>query len=151
MSATHEEWMNHAIGLAQRAESLGEVPVGAIVVKDGVCIGEGWNRPIAANDPSAHAEIVALRAAGQTVGNYRLVGTSLYVTLEPCIMCIGAIVQARVDRLFFGASDLKRGAVCSALELSTLDFFNHCLAWESGILKDDCSEILKKFFKEKRN
>ena len=150
MTENDQRWMNHAIALAMRAESLGEVPVGAVVVKSGVCIGEGWNRPIEASDPTAHAEIVALRAAGQVVGNYRLVGTSLYVTLEPCMMCVGAIVHARVDSVIFGATDLRRGAVCSALEISTLDFFNHDVAWKGGILEYECSELITKFFRAKR-
>lgn len=150
MTEDDQRWMSYAIALAMRAESLGEVPVGAVVVKSSVCIGEGWNRPIEASDPTAHAEIVALRAAGQAVGNYRLPGTSLYVTLEPCIMCVGAIVHARVDRVFFGATDVKRGAVCSALEASTFDFFNHDVAWKGGILEHECSELIRNFFQAKR-
>jgi len=150
MSAIDQEWMRHALALAMRAEALGEVPVGAIVVKENVCIGEGWNRPIAASDPTAHAEIVALREAGQILGNYRLTGTSLYVTLEPCMMCIGAMVHARVQRLVFGASDFKRGAVCSAMDLSAMDFVNHRLEWDGGVLADDCAILLQNFFSRKR-
>ncbi len=150
MSGADEKWMSHALALAKRAEAQGEVPVGAVVVKENVCIGEGWNRPIATSDPTAHAEIVALRAAGQILGNYRLTGTSLYVTLEPCIMCIGAMVHARVQRLVFGASDPKRGAVCSAMDLSAMDFVNHRLIWDGGVLADDCSIMLKNFFSQRR-
>ena len=145
-----QKWMRHALALAMRAESMGEVPVGAVIVKQDVCIGEGWNRPIAASDPTAHAEIVALRAAGQILGNYRLTGTSLYVTLEPCMMCIGAMVHARVQRLVFGANDPKRGAVCSAMDLSAMDFVNHRLEWEGGVLADECAILLKNFFSQRR-
>ncbi len=145
-----QKWMRHALALAIRAESMGEVPVGAVIVKQEVCIGEGWNRPIAASDPTAHAEIVALRAAGQILGNYRLTGTSLYVTLEPCMMCIGAMVHARVQRLVFGANDPKRGAVCSAMDLSAMDFVNHRLEWEGGVLADECAILLKNFFSQRR-
>lgn len=142
--------MRHALALAMRAEAMGEVPVGAVVVKQEVCIGEGWNRPIAASDPTAHAEIVALRAAGKVLGNYRLTGASMYVTLEPCMMCIGAVVHARMQRLVFGACDPKRGAVCSAMDLSTMDSVNHRLDWDGGVLTDECSMLLKNFFFQRR-
>lgn len=145
-----EAWMRYAIRLAQRAEQHGEVPVGAILVKDDRCIAEGWNASIGQHDPSAHAEIVALRAAGKAVGNYRLVNTTLYVTLEPCVMCIGAISQARIHRLVFGATDPKRGAVCSALALADTAFLNHRIIWQGGVLTDDCAALLKDFFRSRR-
>ncbi len=145
-----ETWMRHALRLAQRAEMLGEVPVGAVLVKDDHCLAEGWNSPIASNDPSAHAEINALREAGLRIGNYRLIDTTLYVTLEPCVMCMGAIAHARVKRLVFGAYDPKRGAVCNALNLAEADFLNHKIAWQGGVLEAECSAILRTFFKLKR-
>jgi tRNA(adenine34) deaminase len=145
-----EHWMRHALRLAQRAEVLGEVPVGAVLVRNDRCLAEGWNSPIADNDPSAHAEINVLREAGKQIGNYRLLDTTLYVTLEPCIMCVGAIVHARVKRLVFGAVDPKRGAVCSAFSLSDAGFLNHKLMWDGGILEAECSEILRDFFKARR-
>jgi len=117
--------MRHAVRLAHLAESEGEVPVGAVLVKDETVIGEGWNRPIVDNDPTAHAEIMAIRQAGKRVSNYRLLDTTLYVTLEPCLMCVGAIVHARIGRVVFGAKDPKRGAIVSALQLSDLQFLNH--------------------------
>lgn len=142
--------MRHALRLAHRAEAQGEVPVGAVLVKDDRCLAEGWNSPIASHDPTAHAEINALRDAGKNLGNYRLVGTTLYVTLEPCVMCMGAIVNARVKRLVFGAFDPKRGAVCHALKLTDAEFLNHTVSWHGGVLQEDCSELLKVFFKRKR-
>jgi tRNA(adenine34) deaminase len=145
-----EAWMRHAIRLAQRAESLGEVPVGAVLVKDNQCLTEGWNSPIASFDATAHAEINALREAGKRIANYRLVDTTLYVTLEPCVMCMGAIAHARVERLVFGAYDPKRGAVCNALSLADADFLNHTVSWQGGVLEADCSELLKDFFRVRR-
>lgn len=142
--------MRYALRLAQRAESLGEVPVGAVIVKDGRCISEGWNSPIALNDPTAHAEIMALRQAGMVLENYRLVDTTLYVTLEPCVMCMGAISHARVRRLVFGASDPKRGAVCHVLNLTDAPFLNHRVSWMGGVLEADCSELLRDFFRARR-
>ncbi|MGR8941979.1 MAG: tRNA adenosine(34) deaminase TadA [Gammaproteobacteria bacterium] len=143
-------WMRHALRLAERAERLGEVPIGAVVVKADRCIGEGWNRPIESCDPTAHAEIVALREAGRSVGNYRLIDATLYVTLEPCVMCMGAISHARIKRLVFGAFDPKRGAVCHALKLSDASFLNHRVAWQGGVLEAECSALLKNFFKARR-
>jgi tRNA(adenine34) deaminase len=145
-----EQWMRHALRLAQRAEMRGEVPVGALLVKDGQCIGEGWNEPIATNDPTAHAEIVALREAGRQIGNYRLIDATLYVTLEPCVMCMGAIMHARVKRLVFGAYDPKRGMVCSVMNLTEAAFLNHRLEWRGGVLENDCSELLLEFFRQRR-
>ena len=142
--------MRYAFRLAQIAEQQGEVPVGAIVVKDDQCIAEGWNSSIALHDPTAHAEMVALRKAGLALENYRLSGATLYVTLEPCVMCMGAISHARVDRLVFGAFDSKRGAVCHALSLSDASFLNHRINWVGGILEIDCSELLRDFFRARR-
>jgi tRNA(adenine34) deaminase len=145
-----EGWMRHAIRLAERAEALGEVPIGALIVKDDKCIAEGWNSPIATHDPTAHAEMMALREAGRALANYRLVDATLYVTLEPCVMCMGAISHARIRRLVFGAFDPKRGAVCHALSLSDASFLNHHVSWAGGVLEADCSEMLKGFFKARR-
>lgn len=145
-----EAWMRHALRLAQRAEMLGEVPIGAVLVKHNQCLAEGWNSPIASHDATAHAEINALREAGTQIGNYRLVDTTLYVTLEPCVMCTGAISHARVKRLVFGAFDPKRGAVCNALNLADAEFLNHSINWQGGVLEAECSELLKAFFKVRR-
>ena len=142
--------MRYAIRLAQRAEQQGEVPVGAIVVKDNRCIAEGWNIPITSHDPTAHAEVVALRGAGVHVANYRLTDATLYVTLEPCVMCIGAMSHARIKRLVFGAYDPKRGAVCNALSLTDASFLNHRISWDGGVLEAECSEMLRDFFKARR-
>lgn len=145
-----EAWMRYALRLAGRADLLGEVPIGAVLVKNNQCLAEGWNSPIANHDATAHAEINALREAGKRIANYRLVGTTLYVTLEPCVMCMGAIVHARIKRLVFGAYDPKRGAVCNALSLADADFLNHSVSWQGGVLEAECSELLKDFFKGRR-
>lgn len=142
--------MRHALRLAQRAEQQGEVPVGAVLIHQEQCIAEGWNQPIQTHDPSAHAEIVALRRGGAALGNYRLIDTTLYVTLEPCVMCMGALAHARVKRLVFGAFDPKRGAVCHALQLSEASFLNHRLEWTGGVLAESCSALLIDFFKARR-
>lgn len=142
--------MRHAIRLAQRAQQQGEVPVGAIVVQDNRCIAEGWNIPITSHDPTAHAEVVAMRGAGVHVANYRLTEATLYVTLEPCVMCIGAMSHARIKRLVFGAYDPKRGAVCNALSLTDASFLNHKISWDGGVLETECSEMLRAFFKARR-
>ncbi|MEY3808744.1 MAG: hypothetical protein RI893_1720 [Pseudomonadota bacterium] len=148
--STDEAWMRHAIRLAQRAEQQGEVPVGAIVVQDNRCMAEGWNIPITSHDPTAHAEVVALRAAGVVMENYRLTEATLYVTLEPCVMCLGAMSHARIKRLVFGAYDVKRGAVCNALSLTDASFLNHKISWDGGVLETQCSDILRDFFKARR-
>lgn len=145
-----EAWMRHAVRLAQRAEQQGEVPIGAVIVKDKNCIAEGWNSPIVQHDPTAHAEIMAIRKAGAVLVNYRLPDTTLYVTLEPCVMCMGAINQARIMRLVFGAFDPQRGAVCHALNLADADFLNHRVAWDGGVLEAECSELLRDFFRARR-
>ena len=142
--------MQRALELAQRAEQEGEVPVGAVLVKDNEIIGEGWNRPISGHDPTAHAEIQTLRDAGQHLGNYRLVDTTLYVTLEPCIMCIGAIMHARVKRLVFAASDPRAGAIHSAYSIPDDGKLNHSLEVASGVLAEDCSSLLRNFFRARR-
>lgn len=145
-----EAWMWYAFRLAQRAEQQGEVPVGAIVVKEERCIAEGWNASIATHDPTAHAEMVALRQAGRALENYRLCDATLYVTLEPCVMCMGAISHARIKRLVFGAFDPKRGAVCNALSLTNARFLNHRISWIGGVLELECSELLRDFFRARR-
>ncbi len=150
ISPDDEAWMRYAIRLAQRAEQLGEVPVGAVVVKDDRCIAEGWNASIASHDPTAHAEITALRKAGLALENYRLCDATLYVTLEPCVMCMGAISHARIKRLVFGAFDPKRGAVCNALSLTDARFLNHRVSWDGGVLETQCSELLKDFSRARR-
>jgi tRNA(adenine34) deaminase len=147
---TDHHWMHHALRLAERARDAGEVPVGAVVVKDGQLIAEGWNRPIVDHDPSAHAEMVALRAAAGAVGNYRILDTTLYVTLEPCVMCAGAIVHARVSRLVFGAADPKSGAAGGAVDIFTAPFVNHRVAVAGGIMADECGGLLTAFFRERR-
>jgi tRNA(adenine34) deaminase len=149
-SQTDEEWMQLALALAERARNAGEVPVGAVLVRDGELLAEGWNQPISTNDPTAHAEIVALRAAGEKIGNYRMVDTTLYVTLEPCVMCMGAIVHARVKRLVFGAADPKRGAAGSALQLADAGFLNHRVEVEGGVLGEKCADLLREFFRGRR-
>ena len=138
--------MAEALVLARAAQERGEVPVGAIVVKDGAIIGRGGNAPIAANDPTAHAEIAALREAGRTLGNYRLPGCALYVTLEPCAMCAGAILHARIDRLVYGARDAKTGACGSVVNLFGEPRLNHHATAEGGVLADECGKLLSDFF-----
>lgn len=144
------EWMGHALKLARRAEEEGEVPVGAVIVRDNTLLAEGWNRPIGDHDPSAHAEIMALRAAGRAATNYRLPETTLYVTLEPCVMCAGAIIHARVSRVVFGASDPRAGAAGSMFSLLGSEQFNHVVAVQGGVLAEACGEVLKGFFKARR-
>ncbi len=143
-------FMRRALGLAARARDEGEVPVGAVVVAEGEIIGEGWNRPIAASDPTAHAEIQALRAAAAALGQYRLPGITLYVTLEPCPMCAGAMVHARIARLVFGALDPKSGAAGSVFDLVRTERLNHRITTEGGVLSRECSELLQQFFRTRR-
>jgi tRNA(adenine34) deaminase len=142
--------MQTALELAQQAQDQGEVPVGAVVARDGVIIGRGYNRPISAADPTAHAEIMALRAAGDHLGNYRLLDCTLYVTLEPCTMCIGAIFHARIQRLVFAATDPKTGACGSVIDLPAEVRLNHHLQVDSGILATEASALLKQFFAQRR-
>jgi tRNA(adenine34) deaminase len=145
-------YMEHALLLAQRAMAQGEVPVGAVVVIEGRIVGEGWNRPIATRDPTAHAEIMALRDAALRIDNYRLIESTLYVTLEPCIMCAGAIVHARVKRVVYGAKDPMGGAAGSVFNLLPSDHrFNHRVEVEGGLMQHESSELLKTFFRQRRN
>jgi tRNA(adenine34) deaminase len=150
MNPDDEKWMHEALVLARLAEAAGEVPVGAVLVKDGSIIGSGWNQPIGAHDPTAHAEVTALRAAAMLAGNYRLTGTTLYVTLEPCAMCAGALVHARVARLVYGAADPKAGAAGSVFNLAQTDKLNHRLEVEAGVLAEECGVLLKDFFSRRR-
>ena len=143
-------YMQHAFGLAARAEAEGEVPVGALVVLDGEIIGEGWNRPISSHDPTAHAEILAMRAAATKLSNYRLGGATLYVTLEPCPMCAGAMVHARVARVVYGAADPLAGSAGSAFNLLDSSSLNHRLAITRGVLAAECGQQLKAFFQTRR-
>ena len=142
--------MRRAIELAKQAEILGEVPVGAVLIYQDKVLGEGYNQSIQLHDPSAHAEIVALRKGGQALSNYRLLNTVLYVTLEPCLMCIASMVQARISRLVFGAFDPKAGVVTSCLDGLSLPFLNHRVIWEGGVLKQECVQLLQEFFKQRR-
>ena len=142
--------MQQALVLAARAEAAGEVPVGAVLVLDNKVIGEGWNRPIGAHDPSAHAEVCALRAAAAQVGNYRLPGTTLYVTLEPCVMCAGAITHARVNRVVFGAPDPKGGAAGSVFEVLGTDRLNHIVEVSGGVMAEESATLLQTFFRSRR-
>ena len=146
---THEHFMRRALDEAHRAREAGEVPVGAVVVFNGTVVGTGFNRPIGAKDPTAHAEIVALGAAGQALENYRLTGTTLYVTVEPCLMCVGALVHARVATVVYGVDDPKGGAVRSLLDVGSLPL-NHRFEAVEGVLADECRELLQGFFREKR-
>jgi tRNA(adenine34) deaminase len=149
---TDLHFMQQALQLAHHAEAAGEVPVGAVLVRDGEVIGAGWNQPISANDPTAHAEIVALRDAGRRVGNYRLPGSTLYVTLEPCVMCAGAIVHARVERVVYGAADPRTGAAGSVFDLLPSDQrFNHRTACEGGVRAAACGQLLRDFFRRRRD
>jgi tRNA(adenine34) deaminase len=150
MTRQDAPFMQAALELAAEAARRGEVPVGAVVVKDGAIIGRGFNRPITTSDPTAHAEIVALREAAAALGNYRLTGCALYVTLEPCAMCVGAMVHARLARIVYGAADPKTGACGSIVDLPGLATFNHHGHFEGGILADECSGVLKRFFAERR-
>ena len=144
------DWMSQALKLAERAGEEGEVPVGAVLVKDNQIIGEGWNRPITSHDPTAHAEIMALRAGADRIGNYRLNGATLYVTLEPCLMCVGALVHARIERLVFGAHDPKAGAAGSVLDAFQFPHLNHRVTVEGGVLAEACGKVLTVFFKARR-
>lgn len=150
MNNPDETYMRRAIELAQHAEQQGEVPVGAVLVRDDAIIAEGWNQPIASQDPTAHAEIVTLRAAAAALDNYRLLDTTLYVTLEPCIMCIGAIIHARVKRVVFGANDPKAGAICSVYTIPDDRRLNHHVEVTGGVLAQECGAILSRFFRERR-
>ncbi len=143
--------MRHALELAQQADQTNEVPVGAIVVKGNAVIAEGFNQPISSADPTAHAEIVALRGAAQTLNNYRLPDTTLYVTVEPCAMCAGAIIHSRIKRVVYGAAEPKAGAVCSHLQLFDQAQMNHRVEWQGGVLADEATAVLQAFFARRRD
>jgi len=145
-----EKWMYLAIKQAIKAEQEGEVPVGAVLVKDGLLIAKAHNQPIIKNDPTAHAEMQLLRTAGKKLKNYRLTGTSLYVTLEPCAMCLGAIMHARIERIIFGAHDPKTGVCVSSENLINANYFNHKIDVTSGVLENQCKKLLQLFFSSRR-
>ncbi len=150
MTEKDEFWMRQALALAEKAEQQGEIPVGAILVKEDEIVGTGWNQSITLNDPSAHAEMMAIRQAGQNVSNYRLIDTTLYVTLEPCPMCAGLLVHSRIKRLVYGASDLKTGAAGSIMNLVQEPQLNHQIEVTAGVLLNECSERLSAFFRARR-
>ncbi|HXW11060.1 MAG TPA: tRNA adenosine(34) deaminase TadA [Steroidobacteraceae bacterium] len=150
MTSEDERFMRRAIELAREAETAGEVPVGALVVRDGEILAEGFNRPISTHDPTAHAEMVALRAAAARIDNYRLTGTTLYVTLEPCAMCAGAMVHARVARLVYAANDPRAGAAGSVFNVVQSPALNHRLEVVPGVLAEDCGSLLRDFFVARR-
>lgn len=143
-------WMQYALQLADKAEQSGEIPVGAVLVKDGVVLGEGWNQSIQLNDPSAHAEMIAIRQAATKLSNYRLIDCTLYVTLEPCAMCAGLLVHSRVKRLVFGAKDAKTGAAGSVLDVVRHPVLNHQLDVQDGLLAQQCADKLSEFFRRRR-
>ena len=152
VAATREDavYMRRAIELAQNAEAAGEVPVGAVLVLDGVVVGEGWNRPIGSTDPTSHAEIEALRAGARQLGNYRLTGSTLYVTMEPCPMCAGAMIHARVARVVYGCEDLRAGATGTVIDVLGSPAANHRVAVTGGVLADECRALLQAFFRALR-
>jgi len=143
-------WMQQALQLAERARAANEVPVGALIVLNDQVVGEGYNQPISQQDPTAHAEIIALRHAATALNNYRLLDTTLYVTIEPCMMCVGAMIHARVKRIVFGALEPKAGAIESRMTLLNQSFLNHQITHTSGVLAHECGLIMSNFFKEKR-
>jgi len=148
--SSDEVWMEEALRCAQRALDTGEVPVGAVIVRGGAIVGRGWNRNIAESDPTAHAEIVALREAGKSIGNHRLADCELFATIEPCAMCAGAMVHARLKRLVYGADDPKAGAVRSVLQVLNYPRLNHQMTVLSGVLAERSAELLRRFFKCRR-
>jgi tRNA(adenine34) deaminase len=146
----YEEWMASALEEARRARDAGEVPIGAVVVLDGAIVGRGFNQPISSGDPTAHAEIVAIRDAARRTGNYRLSGAVLCVTIEPCLMCVGAMVHARIATLVYGAAEARTGAIVSTVRAAELPGHNHRVEVVGGIREDDCRELMQIFFKERR-
>ena len=148
---TDQFWMSTAIDLAKQAGERGEVPIGAVLILDDKIIGKGRNQSVELNDPSAHAEIQALREGGSKIGNYRLNGSKIYVTIEPCTMCVGALIHARIAKLIFGAREPKSGAASSANDILRQNSFNHRFKILEGILEDECSELMRNFFKARRN
>ena len=151
MMSEDRKWMQFAINEAIIAKDKGEVPVGSIIVQNNQIIAKAHNCPISKNDPTAHAEIEVIRKAGEKLLNYRLLNTTLYVTLEPCAMCLGAIIHARIERVVFGASDPKSGVCGSTIDLSLESIFNHQISASGGVLEHECKDILKSFFKSRRN
>jgi len=147
---THGTFMRAALDEARLASDAGEVPVGAVIVLDGEIVGRGFNQPISASDPTAHAEIVALREAARALGNYRLVGATMYVTIEPCLMCVGAMVHARVGTLVFGAPEPKAGAVVSSCRAHEMPSLNHRIDVVGGVLEEDCRAVIQEFFRTRR-
>ncbi|MDC9597172.1 tRNA adenosine(34) deaminase TadA [Xenorhabdus anantnagensis] len=145
-----EYWMRRAMDLAMQAQAKGEIPVGAVLVADNKVIAEGFNHPITDHDPTAHAEIIALRRGGIQSQNYRLLNTTLYVTLEPCVMCAGAMVHSRIQRLVYGASDMKTGAAGSLIDILRHPGMNHQIEITAGVLAEECSAMLSSFFKQRR-
>lgn len=148
---SHDDFMRQAIAEAGKALAAGEVPVGAVLVLDGAAIGAGFNQPISSTDPTAHAEIVAMRAAAARLDNYRLTGSTLYVTVEPCLMCVGAMVHARVGTVVYGAAEPKAGAITSMTQAHELPGLNHRLQVQSGVLEEECREIMQAFFRSRRD
>jgi len=146
----HTGFMQTALALAEQARHLGEVPVGAVVVLDGRVVGEGFNQPISATDPTAHAEIVALRDAGKRIGNYRLNGADVYVTIEPCQMCVGAMIHARIARVIYGTREPKAGAVESAMRAHEHPSLNHRMEALGGVLEEECRAVIQRFFADRR-
>lgn len=147
---TDEFYMAKALQLAEQAAAIGEVPVGAVVVKDGEIVGEGFNQPITGCDPTAHAEIVAMRDAAKNIANYRLSDCELYVTIEPCTMCVGAMVHGRIGRVVFGAVEPRAGALQSQLQLMDHNHYNHSIQWSGGVLAQQCGDLISHFFRLKR-
>jgi tRNA(adenine34) deaminase len=150
VTTEHQHWMLLALQLAAKAAAKGEVPVGAVVVREGELLGQGFNQVISAADPTAHAEIIALRDAAQKVGNYRLSGATLYVTLEPCTMCAGALVHARIAELVFAAREPRAGVVCSSCQILDEPWYNHKVNWQEGVLAQESSAMLREFFRARR-
>lgn len=148
--STDEFYMAKALQLAEQAGAVGEVPVGAILVKDGEIVGEGFNQPISGCDPTAHAEIVAMRNAAKNLNNYRLSDCDLYVTIEPCTMCVGAMVHGRIRRVLFGALEPRAGALQSQLQLMDQSHYNHSIEWQGGVLAQECGDLISSFFRRKR-
>ena len=148
--STDEFYMAKALQLAEQAGAIGEVPVGAILVKDGEIVGEGFNQPISGCDPTAHAEIVAMRNAAKNFNNYRLNDCDLYVTIEPCTMCVGAMVHGRIRRVLFGALEPRAGALQSQLQLMDQSHYNHSIEWQGGVLAQECGDLISSFFRRKR-
>lgn len=149
-SAEDAQWMAYAMQLAAKGEAIGEVPVGAVIVQGGKNIGEGFNQPISSHDPTAHAEIIALREAAAQLQNYRVIDSTIYVTLEPCTMCVGALVHARIARLVFGTAESKAGAVVSKAQLLDNDYFNHQVDYAGGLMAQQCQHQLSNFFAMRR-